>query len=68
MNKGLSRSKCQCVILRSYSTRKCLILGGKDENGERTKSIMEYDIVTKMVNKSSLELTDPISGFGAVVN
>lgn len=54
MNKGLSRSKSQCVILRSYSTRKCLILGGKDENGERTKSIMEYDIVTKMVNKSSL--------------
>jgi hypothetical protein len=46
---GLSRSKAQCVILKIFHPRKCLILGGKDGNGERSREICAYDFEGKKV-------------------
>lgn len=44
IGEGILRSKCQCVILKNYDSKKCLILGGKDENGERKSTVLEFDI------------------------
>lgn len=45
-----------------------MILGGKDQNGERSNLIYEFDIENNELKKSHLELNVASSGFGAVIN
>lgn len=46
---NINRSKCQTVILKTYSECKSFILGGKNQQGERLSSILEFNLLTNTI-------------------
>lgn len=67
MSSTLNRSKFQCVTLSAYCSSKGLIMGGKSMHDEKLSTILEFDFLCDKIRESNFNLSEPKSGFGALV-